>query len=259
MILAQITDLHIQEKGATRSDGTDTAVDLTRCIDAVNRLAPQPDLILITGDLTEDGEEAQYRHLAEHLARIRAPYYLIPGNHDDRTALRLVFGDLPYDPPGSPFMHYTLDVGPMRVVALDTLEPGEEGGTLCTERLSWLEAVLDETPERPILLCLHHPPFPTRVPYFDSQGFEGLGAFRKLMDRNPQVRRIVSGHTHRSMTAQVGHAVASTCPSPTFSFEVELRPGMPGRPSGESGGFQLHVWHEGADFTTHTILLNGAG
>src|SRR3954451_23576679 len=87
-ILAQISDLHIVQHGETLSRIIDTATHLKKAVARINHLTPQPDAVLITGDLTNDGTEEQYQHLRELLAPLKVPFYVIPGNHDDREAMR---------------------------------------------------------------------------------------------------------------------------------------------------------------------------
>ena len=112
----------------------------------------------------------------------------MPGNHDDRSALRRAF-DLPgkdADP-----ICYCVDVGPLRLVMLDSTIPREDGGELGSEQLSWLETTLADAPERPTLVLMHHPPLLTGMPPWDRIGLAessrlGLAA---IATRNPQVAR----------------------------------------------------------------------
>ena len=125
----------------------DTNRYLAAAVQQLNRLTPQPDLVVATGDLVDERTEAEYHMLKELLAPLKAPLYFVMGNHDDRATFRQVFPDLPYLP-AEGFVQYTLDDFPLRVIVLDTLVDGEGYGELDAERLAWLDAQLAEAPKK---------------------------------------------------------------------------------------------------------------
>jgi 3',5'-cyclic-AMP phosphodiesterase len=92
---------------------------------------------------------------------------VLPGNHDDRRALHRHFGGP--GAAGEPVQH-SVDLGPLRLVVLDTTRPGEDPGALDAERLDWLDAELAAAPRLPTLLAMHHPPLVTGVPAWDELG-----------------------------------------------------------------------------------------
>lgn len=257
MLIAQITDLHVVEPGARLLGEIDTNACLARCVARLQGLQPQPDLVLITGDLVNDGTPAQYAHLRALLAPLAMPLYVLPGNHDSRAPLRNAFSDhtrLPTDEDG-PFLHHVVEAGPLRVIMLDTVVAGETGGRLCPERLAWLDARLSEAPHRPTLIAMHHPPFVTGIPFMDRIGLEGAGDFAALIARFPNVERITCGHVHRPVQARVGGTVAGICPSTAHQIYLTFDDGQPDAWVGEPPAFQLHLWHEAAGLLTHTVMI----
>jgi len=98
MIVAQISDMHIQLPGQLAYRRVDTAWFLARAVEQLLRMTPRPDIVLATGDLVDGGRPEEYRHLRELLAPLAIPVYLIPGNHDERGALAREFGDHAYLP-----------------------------------------------------------------------------------------------------------------------------------------------------------------
>ncbi|MEK6297636.1 MAG: metallophosphoesterase, partial [Paraburkholderia tropica] len=110
MLLAQISDLHIKRPGALAYRRVDTAASLARTVSRLNALAPRPDAVLITGDLTDFGHDEEYQHLKRLLAPLEIPYYLLIGNHDERGALRRVFDERAELQRGE-FVQYALDLG----------------------------------------------------------------------------------------------------------------------------------------------------
>lgn len=96
MILCQISDLHIKAHGKKSYRVVDTAESLRRCIAQVNTLPQRPDLVVFTGDLVDFGHPDEYAMLRTLLAPLQMPYYLLPGNHDERQALRAAFPEHTY-------------------------------------------------------------------------------------------------------------------------------------------------------------------
>ena len=140
-------------------------------------MRPQPDAVLVTGDLADHGSDGEYEQVRELLAPLRAPIFALPGNHDDRETLRRHFG-LPGT--GAEPVRYSVDLGPLRWVLLDTTLPGEDPGVLDGEQLAWLGGVLDASSEQPTLIAMHHPPLRTGIPAWDAIGLD---------DREPAVAR----------------------------------------------------------------------
>src|SRR5437764_11421197 len=162
-LLLQLSDPHI---GAEWADG-DPVAGLAATVESVRALRVRPDAVLVSGDLADHATDAEYEQVRELLAPLKAPLFVLPGNHDDRRALHRHFGVPGAD--GEP-VQYSMDLGPLRLVVLDTTRPGEDPGALDTERLGWLAAELATAPEAPTLLAMHHPPLVTWVPVWDELG-----------------------------------------------------------------------------------------
>jgi Icc protein len=254
MLVAQITDTHIRRPGDLAYGVVDTALYLERAVAALTRLDPAPDLAVVTGDLVDAGEAEEYAHLRALLAPLAMPVFVIPGNHDAREPLRHAFaadGYLPRDG----FLQYTVEDWPLRIVALDTLIPGETGGELCRERLSWLDHALAAAPERPTLILMHHPPFVTGIGHMDRIGLAGIPRFAEIVARHPQVERILCGHLHRAIDRRFAGTVAGTAPSTAHQVALDLAPAAPLAFTFEPPGYQLHYWSEADGLVTHTALI----
>ncbi len=258
MLIAQVTDMHLRPRGELAYGKVDTVTSLERCIDHLNALNPGPDVVLMTGDLTDKGSIEECRLLRELIVPLAAPVYLIPGNHDRREALRQVFGDQGYLPAEGEFLHYVVEGYPLRMIGLDTLVPGAPHGELCAGRLAWLSARLKEAPERPTMLFMHHPPFRTGLAFMDSINCRGGEALGALVESHPQIARILCGHVHRSIQLQWHGTTASIAPSPSHAVTLDLI-GEP-NPSYmlEPPSCQLHLWLEDTGLLSHLSFI-GAG
>jgi 3',5'-cyclic AMP phosphodiesterase CpdA len=255
VLIAQITDLHVRPKGAVVHHMVPTGPYLRRALEAIEALDPRPHLILATGDLTDRGKPKEYRRLRKLLGHTSVPVFVIPGNHDDRADLRAAFADHAYLPAHGP-LQWSVDVGPLRVIGLDTLRKKHPGGELDTERLRWLAERLDEAPARPTLIAMHHPPFAIGVGPVDAHGFRGVDALAELVAAHPQIARIVCGHVHRAQTVAFAGAAASTAPSTAPQLVLDRAGGFY-RLRLEAPGFVLHRW-TGSRIVTEVRYLGDA-
>ena len=257
MLLAQITDPHVTAAGALLFGRLDTAAHLARAVAHLNRL--RPDFVLVTGDLVNDGTPAEYRNLRGILAALDAPHALLPGNHDERANLRAAFVDHAYWPTEGEFLHYTIEDLPLRLIALDTLVPGEPGGRLCAARLAWLAARLAEQPRRPTVIAMHHPPFVSGLAHLDAMNCAGGEALGAIVARHPQVERIVCGHVHRPIFLRWHGTIVSTAPSTAHQVALDLSPDAPSSWLAEPPACHLHYWRPGVGLVTHLSLIGDYG
>jgi len=260
MLLAQISDLHIKRPGALAYRRVDTGAALARCVAALNALKPRPDVVIMTGDLVDQGDPQQYAHLKTLLAPLEIPYYLLVGNHDDRAALREAFSDRTELRTGGNFVHYAADIGPLRLIALDSVIPGQSAGTLCDARLAWLEAQLDAARGQPVIVALHHPPFACGIAHMDALRLDPQAAERLevLIARYPNVERVICGHVHRPMFMRFGGTIASAVPAPAHQVALDLRDDAPSAFTMEPPAFALHRYDAVSGLVTHHAYINPA-
>jgi 3',5'-cyclic AMP phosphodiesterase CpdA len=256
VLIAQLSDTHVSTPGSRNDRQFRTAEHLERAVAHLNALAPRPDVVLATGDLVERGEAGEYERLRELLEPLAMPVYLIPGNHDDRGNLARAFGGHPHLPRDGGFVQYAVEDWPVRLVALDTLVPGESGGRLCAERLAWLDARLAESAERPTVVFMHHPPFVTGMRKMDEMGLEGTGALAAVIRRHPQVERLVCGHLHRSIVRRFAGTVACTSPATAHQLALDLGEVPRLATVMEPPACLLHLWlGEGEGLVSHVSVI----
>ena len=245
-VLVQLTDLHIREPGRLAYRRVDTTQYFRAMVDSVLALKQRADAVVITGDLTDFGRPAEYASLAAQIAPLEAaglPVYLMPGNHDDRTALRRSFPAHAYLGDGE-FVQYAVDVGPLRLLALDTLVPMRSEGVLDAERLSWLDAQLAACTDRPVVVAMHHPPFETLIGHMDKMGLlAGARELEAIVARHRNVERIICGHLHRAIDVRFGGTIASTAPGPAHQVCLDLDPDAVSAWTLEPPAFRVHAWN----------------
>lgn len=253
MLVVQLSDPHVVGRHEMLLGGIDTTSFLRHAVAHVNRMLPAPDLVLLTGDLVNEGQPNQYEHLAELLEPLSAPLHLMPGNHDRTDNLRAAFPHLVHDRRGRAD---GVIEGPLRIVAVDSSRFPQPGGTLDPDQLTWLAEVLGDAPAQPTVVALHHPPFATGIKHMDAMGLaaEAAAGLAEVIARHPQVERVLCGHLHRFIVRRFAGTVAMTCPSTAHAVQLDLTDGPPAW-NHEPPALLLHQWDPQAGVVTHLELI----
>lgn len=256
MLIAQITDLHVRPEGRKAYVHVDTNAMAQACVDTIRKLRPQPDVLLISGDLTDCGLAAEYALLREIIAPLAMPVYVIPGNHDRREALREAFAGDGYLPADDAFLHYVVEDHPVRLIGLDTVVPGEGHGEMDAERLAWLDAALAAGDDRPTVIFMHHPPFPTGIVHMDAINCRNGAEMARLVSAYPNVERVVAGHHHRPVQVRWGGTIGMVVPSPAHQVMLDLDGAeAEARIKMEPPAFALHQWSPDAGVISHQAYV----
>jgi Icc protein len=258
MLIAQMTDIHIgfaphekpEEFNRTRFRAT-----LDRILEGPNR----PDMLVLTGDITDHGDIESFEKTAALLADCPFPVWPMVGNHDTRAALVHAFPQVALD---DGFLHYVIERDGLRIVLLDTLEEGRHGGAFCEARQAWLETRLDEAPDTPTLVFMHHPPVVSGIDWMDPAPDEPwilrLGA---TLEGRRQVLAIHCGHLHRPLATTFRGIPLHVTPSVAPLVAMDLSPIDPAAPDGrdlittEPPTYALHRW-DGTSLVTHYERLS---
>ncbi len=254
-VIAQISDLHIKTAGRLSYKKVDTLGALRICIAQINRLAPLPDAVVITGDLTDFGLEAEYAEVRTVLDSLVVPWFAIPGNHDARPAFRRALADKSWLQPQGEFINWTVDDFPVRLIGLDTTVPQQPWGEICEARLAWLQARLDEQPGKPVILLLHHHPFISGIDHMDRQNLRHTEGLEALLANAPQVVRVLCGHVHRYMVSTLGGKVVCSAPGTSHQVAPDFSPDGPANFVMEPAGMLLHRWRAQQGITSHYLPL----
>jgi Icc protein len=136
VLIAQISDVHVGG-GRYRQELLRTAIE------EIN--AAEPDLVVVAGDLTDDGYPDQYPLARDELARITCNRVVrVPGNHDARNVGYLRFEDT-FGARDSR-LRPELPEGPLALVAVDSSKPDLDEGEIGREHYGWIEEGLPAMP-----------------------------------------------------------------------------------------------------------------
>ncbi|MEM1411173.1 MAG: metallophosphoesterase [Pseudomonadota bacterium] len=203
MKLVQVTDCHVTGSPEQLYRGADPRQHLLEVIEAAH--AWQPDLVLATGDLSEDGSEESYVFLAEAFSHFEAPVIATPGNHDHAERLQAHFAHCAVRGP----LTFEDD---WQGMVLGSARSGLIGGRLDDEQLDALDRLLGAD-DRPAFLALHHQPWPVGSPWIDRWALEEPDRFRALLERHTRVRLVLWGHVHQAVTLEHGATIGLGGPS----------------------------------------------
>ncbi len=256
MLIAHLSDLHLLASAAPTCGVAPMAENLARCVASVNRLSARPDLVLITGDVTQDGTLEQAEHAASILSELAMPFYLVPGNHDRRDTLWEVFSGTACPERQDRFCSYVIDGYPVRIIALDSTREGQPGGELCPARARWLAARLREDQGRPTIIAMHHPPMKLGVPETDIDGFVGADRLQRMVAGHDNIERILCGHIHLHTHARWAGTVVTTCPSPGMALAYELESGADSGFFSSEPAYLLHHRPGQGALVTHLRNVN---
>lgn len=256
VLIAQISDLHIKAQGKLSYGKVDTLGALRKAIVTLNQLTPRPDLLVITGDLVDFGRAEEYQTLREALQALEIRYFVMAGNHDDRQQLKAAFADHSYLDQHAERVEWQAECGRLRLLALDSLVPGQPQGELAAASLAWLDEELQRQPQRPTLVMLHHPPFISGIDHMDRQRLVNPQHLAAIIARHPQVERVLCGHLHRSMQVRFAGTLACSAPGVSHQVAFDLQADGPAHFCLEPAGFLLHRWTEQQGIVTHQCVID---
>ncbi|GAA3080869.1 phosphodiesterase [Streptosporangium carneum] len=184
LTLAHVSDIHI--------DDSPRSVERTRAVMRHLENLPGPlDAVIVTGDIADHGSTEEYE-VARELLASRHPTVLCPGNHDSRAAFRKVLLGQDGDGP----VNQVLRLDGLTVALCDSSVPGRPEGLLEEETLVWLDSVLAESSQTPVIVGMHHPAVALGIPYVDGIGLREPERLEAVLRRHPQAVAVLAGHAH---------------------------------------------------------------
>jgi Icc protein len=212
LLIAQVTDIHLFANPNNELLGLPTAKSFHAVVEQLQKLLPQPDLLLLTGDLSQDGTLESYEYLQGWLKPLGIPSYWLSGNHDQPTLMEQVLNQVPISSQKS------FQAGGWQFLLLNSAASGCVHGELSNESLEWLECQLRLSSAQPTLIGLHHPPFLVNSGWLDRSTLQNAEELFEVIDRHPQVRLVVFGHIHQEFERSRHGVYYLGSPSTCFQF-----------------------------------------
>ncbi len=215
--LAQITDCHIFASSAERLHGIDTRRSFESVLDAAIGDGGPFDMLLATGDLSQDGSAESYVYLARQFETTKIPTFWLPGNHDE---------------PGIMENHFSGErihadnrilAGAWQIVMLDSTVYDEVHGRLPDAQLDFMDASLHQYPERHALVCLHHQAVCAGSEWIDQKGLKESDRLRQRIRCHENIRAVLWGHVHQEVHHRFDGVEWMSTPSTGVQFEPGSR------------------------------------
>lgn len=204
------TDLHLVNEGCDII-GLNPAERFREGLDHALQNHPDAARLVLMGDLTHEGRTAQYQQLAQLLEDVPIPITFLMGNHDNRDVFRTIFPQAEATSAGH--IQQMVDLGDACLIALDTLNPKaqpQHSGTLCEDRLGWLENALAWANGKPVVLAMHHPPIETGFVGMDLIKLQNPAPLLAMLNAYQGEVHVLCGHIHRTISGRAG-GVSFTC------------------------------------------------
>lgn len=213
--IAQITDIHLFIDEKQELLGLRTTKSFQAVIERLQYLQPHLDLLLLTGDLSQDGTPESYENVQNLLNPLALPTYWLAGNHDCINAMQQILNR----PPFSPRKAFTYKG--WNFLLINSGVPGCVHGYLSPEKLNWLNFALEIMGDRPTLVALHHPPFRLNSDWLDNSTLQNPKELFGVLDRHPQVKLVLFGHIHQEFHRQRNGVNYLGSPSTSIQFQPQ--------------------------------------
>lgn len=258
LFIIQITDPHLRKEEDGTLLGMNTRFSLNAVLQMIKKNHAEPDAIIATGDLAQDGSVEAYQCFDGMLNDFNCPTYWFSGNHDNRNAMQQVAGS-------TGALKNVVRIGSWQFIFLDSMLEGEVQGHISDADLLLLDNALTERPDLHSLVSFHHHPVDIDCKWLDAIGLENRDQLLDVIDKHANVKCLLWGHIHQEIDAfRKGVrllATPSTCvqflpKSEKFAVD-DLAPGYRWLKLGADGSIQTGV--ERADHIDFQVDYSSKG
>ncbi len=222
MIFAHISDIHFEK------DNQLSHILLEKIITSINNLETKIDAVFISGDLSQMKKFENYEACFQILNRLKAPYFVITGNHDRSVDLMKALKLYCPRHPQSEFedaLQYCVDDFGIRLIALDSFAEGKAGGELSTDRLGWLKDKLENNPnKKPVIILVHQFTLPSGLTFFDTHAGNWFADFNKVvLAHQDRIKLIACGHMHNAISSVLETIPMVCCFSAKWQAKLDFK------------------------------------
>ena len=229
--IGQISDIHIGN-GNELVQGIDVCANFRKALnsDSMQGL----DLLVLSGDLSENSDPGAYEYVASLLKDYKSPYCIITGNHDNINVMRQYF-DLESVIHGDR-CYYRYDLEGRTIFFLDSA-----CGNVSPEQLTWLQEEASKI-KGEVILFMHHPPCFCGHRFMDLRyHLENMVEVQQVLAGIKNLTHIYAGHYHHHFEVNMGRQIVHVAPATQFQIDpnvpyFNLKSAAP--------GWQLIEWGE---------------
>jgi len=199
MLIVQISDVHCGPMFLRER--------LRTAITEINSM--RPDIILVTGDLTENGLISEFKLAQKELKKLKADKIVyLSGNHDYRSTGYLLFKEY------FPFTQVT-ETDEAVIVVVSSARPDRDDGEIGNRQNLWLEKTLEKYKNKTRIVAIHHHVVPVPDTGADQITVVDAGDTLRSLTKS-KANLVLCGHRHRPWKwkiedMQVVHAGSVSC------------------------------------------------
>ncbi|RDX35947.1 3',5'-cyclic-AMP phosphodiesterase [Kangiella sp. HD9-110m-PIT-SAG07] len=213
MNILHLSDPHLFADDSSTLLGVNTNDSLQAVLEDIRRRKINPDLFVVTGDISQDYTPESYQKFVEYLAPFNKPVLSLAGNHDERPKLKKYLSTAPFSTAEQ------LITENWQLLMLNSHVPGRVYGNLSEEELLWLEKCLSENQDLPTIVFTHHHPIPVGSHWLDQIGIDNGQQLVKILSKHPQAKMCAFGHVHQSTDRT--HQDVSYCSVPSTCVQFK--------------------------------------
>lgn len=210
--LIQITDTHLLACKKDKFKEINPFQSLKDTLKHIELSDWQPDLILATGDLSQDGSINSYEHFFGLLQNSAVPVLCIPGNHDKKDKLIKSLSSK------SLYCEQLIKRN-WSIIGIDSCCKEETRGYISKHELKRLESILNDSNSEHIIICLHHQPVSIESEWLDKIGLQNNTEFLNLVKTSSKVRGVFFGHIHQDYVSDLNGIKIIGTPSTCKQFK----------------------------------------
>ena len=214
-----MSDLHLTKDGCPIWE-TNTMEHFNQSIDIIRGMQ-NIDVILVTGDISDDGSEWTYQYADRLYSTLGIPTLCCPGNHDSLKMMLCEYKSSFYQ-----VLPHSRIIEGWKIVMLNSVVPADENpeqnksrGFLSCESLSYVKQELEEG--LPTIIALHHPPLEPGG-WLNRRLLDNRDVFNQAIQSYSNARLVIYGHIHYFTEVQQGHIIYSSSTSVGFAFNKNL-------------------------------------
>lgn len=212
MRIAQISDIHLYADKQQELLGVKTFEGFVAVIDLLKADKKKPDMIILSGDMSQDHTEQAYMNMVDVLKELSIPIYFVPGNHDHPEILKRLF------PLNNISDLRNLVFNNWNIILLDSQIPGRVEGCLDASQMDYMQVCLNKYPHHQAIVIFHHQPIPVGAAWLDQYILTNADEFWHKIKNFPQLKTIFFGHVHQVHEGQKQGVKYYSAPATCIQF-----------------------------------------
>jgi len=259
MTILHLSDPHLFADESATLLGVNTNESLAAVLRDIEQRKINPDLIVVTGDISQDYSPQSYQKFVDYLAGYNIPVLSLAGNHDEKPKLDKYLSKAPFSTSEQLLTEY------WQILMLNSHVPGKVHGSLSQNELDWLTSCLESNADLPTLVFTHHHPVPVGSAWLDKIGIDNGQDLVDILSEHEQVKLCGFGHVHQSTALNHKNVVYRSVPSTCVQFKkhsadfsaTEEKPGYNVYHCDEQGGIKVESFRVDGYLPSVNLAISG--